>query len=82
LILNLFRPFDQLIASESLIKQIPKLLGNTLNKINKFPIVLGESEGVSDKVAEVRSTVKYQLKKVLCMGTAVGTVSMNEEEIR
>lgn len=57
-------------------------MGNTLNKINKFPIVLGESEGVNDKVAEVRSTVKYQLKKVLCMGTAIGSVSLTEEEIR
>jgi len=75
-------PFDQLIASESLMKQIPKLLGNVLNKINKFPIVIGETESVKDKVEEIRSTVKFQLKKVLCMGTAVGTLDLNEEDLR
>lgn len=76
------RPYDQLIASETLIKEIPKLLGPVLTKINKFPIVLSENEKVVDKVNEIRSTVKYQLKKVLCMGTAVATVGMGEEEIR
>lgn len=71
-----------MIASESLIKEIPKLLGPVLTKINKFPIVLSENEKVVDKVNEIRSTVKYQLKKVLCMGTSVATVDMGEEEIR
>ena len=63
-------------------KQIPRLLGNVLNKINKFPIVIGETESVKDKVEEVQSTVKFQLKKVLCMGTSIGTLDLNEEEIR
>ena len=42
------------MASESLMKQIPKLLGNVLTKIGKFPIVMAESENVKDKVDEVR----------------------------
>jgi len=76
------KPFDVLIASESLMKQIPKLLGNTLNKIGKFPVAIGENEKIEDKVKEIRGTVKFQLKKVLCMGTAVGTVEMTEEQLR
>ena len=63
-------------------KQIPKLLGNVLTKIGKFPVAIGENEKVEDKVKELKSTVKFQLKKVLCMGTAVGTVKMTEEELR
>mmetsp|Transcript_7159 Transcript_7159/g.6432 ORF Transcript_7159/g.6432 Transcript_7159/m.6432 type:complete len:218 (+) Transcript_7159:55-708(+) len=76
------KPYDLLIASESLMRQIPKLLGNTLNKIGKFPTALGENENVQEKVDELRSTVKFQLKKVLCMGTAVGQLSMNDEQLR
>jgi len=76
------KPFDVLLASESLMKQIPKLMGNTLNKIGKFPVAIGENEKVDDKVKEIKSTVRFQLKKVLCMGTAVGTANLTEEELR
>ena len=30
---------------------------------------------------EIKSSVKFQLKKVLCMGVAVGNVSMNDKEL-
>lgn len=30
---------------------------------------------------EVKSTIKFQLKKVLCMGVAVGNVDMNQEQL-
>lgn len=30
---------------------------------------------------EVRSTIKFQLKKVLCLGVAVGHVEMTPDEI-
>lgn len=45
-------------------KMIPRLLGNVLVKIGKFPITMSEGEHVVAKVDEVRSTVRFQLKKV------------------
>jgi len=76
------KPFDVLICSESLMKQLPKLLGNTLNKIGKFPFSIGENEKVEEKVKEIKGTVRFQLKKVLCLATAVGTMALKEEEVR
>ena len=76
------KPYDTLVASESLMKQIPRLLGNVLVKIGKFPMIIAEQESVPDKVKEIRSTVRFQLKKVLCMGTAVGTADLTEEQLR
>ena len=32
-------------------------------------------------VNEIKCSIKFQLKKVLCLGVAVGNVSMNEKEI-
>lgn len=32
-------------------------------------------------MTEVKSTIKFQLKKVLCMGVAVGNVGMSEAEL-
>lgn len=36
---------------------------------------------MGNKITEVRSTIKFQLKKVLCLGVAVGNVGMTEEEL-
>jgi large subunit ribosomal protein L10Ae len=33
------------------------------------------------QVEDMKSTVKFQLKKVLCMGVAVGNVAMSEREL-
>ena len=32
-------------------------------------------------MTEVRSTIKFQLKKVLCLGVAVGHVNMNDDQV-
>merc|ERR1711939_736892 len=71
---KLAKKYDAFLASESLIKQIPRLLGPGLNKAGKFPTPISHSEDLGNKVAEVRSTIKFQLKKVLCLGVAVGHV--------
>ena len=33
------------------------------------------------QIGEIRASVKYQLKKVLCLGVAVGNVSMSDKEL-
>lgn len=76
------KPYGTIICSESLMKQVPKLLGNVLVKIGKFPLSLGESESVAEKVKEIKHTVRFQLKKVLNMATSVGDVKMNPEDLR
>ena len=36
---------------------------------------------MGNKITEVKSTIKFQLKKVLCMGVAVGNVEMEQEQL-
>ena len=62
------------LASESLIKQIPRLLGPGLNKAGKFPTLLSNADSMDNKMNEIRSNVKFQLKKVLDMGGVVAAV--------
>lgn len=47
----------------------------------KFPAPISHSEDLNAKVTEVKSTIKFQLKKVLCMGVAVGNVGMTEDQL-
>lgn len=70
------------MASDSVAKQITKLLGNVLVKLNKFPVAMAEGEKLADKISEVKHTVKFQSKKASCLGTAVGKVDQSEEQIR
>lgn len=47
----------------------------------KFPAPISHSEDLNAKITEVKSTIKFQLKKVLCMGVAVGNVGMTEDQL-
>merc|ERR1711865_305215 len=82
LVKKLAQQFDAFLASQPLIPQIPRLLGPGLNKAGKFPTLLGTNDDLEGKVKEIRSQVKFQLKKVLCMGVAVGNVNMTPDELR
>jgi large subunit ribosomal protein L10Ae len=81
LVKKLAKKYDAFLASEALIKQIPRLLGPGLSKAGKFPTPVSHSEDLAKKANEVRSTIKFQLKKVLCLAVAVGHVSMSEDEV-
>ena len=47
----------------------------------KFPTPVSHAEDLNNKITEVRSTIKFQLKKVLCLGVAVGHVQMPEDQV-
>ncbi|CAH8386027.1 unnamed protein product [Eruca vesicaria subsp. sativa] len=81
LVKKLAKKFHAFLASESVIKQIPRLLGPGLNKAGKFPTLVSHQESLEAKVNETKATVKFQLKKVLCMGVAVGNLGMEEKQV-
>ncbi|XP_059428396.1 large ribosomal subunit protein uL1 [Corylus avellana] len=81
LVKKLAKKYHAFLASESVIKQIPRLLGPGLNKAGKFPTLVTHQETLESKVTEIKAMVKFQLKKVLCMGVAVGNCSMEEKQL-
>ncbi|XP_071476754.1 large ribosomal subunit protein uL1-like [Diadema antillarum] len=81
LVKKLAKRYDAFLASDSLIKQIPRILGPGLNKAGKFPTLLTHSDSMVAKVEEVKATIKFQMKKVLCLAVAVGHVEMEEDDL-
>ncbi|KAF0993030.1 hypothetical protein HZS_683 [Henneguya salminicola] len=82
---KLAKKYDAFLASESVIKQLPKLLGGSvasLNKAGKFPAVVTHSDLIQNKIEEIKSSVKFQMKKTLCLGAAIGNVSMTNEQLQ
>ena len=75
------KKYDAFLASDSLIKMIPRLLGPGLTKAQKFPTLLMAGEDMTAKCDEVKATIKFQMKKVMCLSVAIGNVNQPKEEI-
>ncbi|ORM41064.1 60S ribosomal protein L10a [Babesia sp. Xinjiang] len=82
LVKKLANKYGAFLASQTLLPQIPRFLGPGLNKAGKFPTQITHNDNMEDKVREIKASVKFQLKKVLCMGVAVGNVEMTHEQLR
>lgn len=82
LVKKLAKKYHAFLASQSIIKLIPRLLGPGLSRAGKFPVPVSAGDTVKGKVEEVRRTVKFQMKKVICLNTPVANVSMDTESVR
>jgi large subunit ribosomal protein L10Ae len=81
LVKKLAKKYDFFLASDNMIKQIPRLLGPGLTKAGKFPTLLAGGEDMQEKIDEVKSTIKFQMKKVMCLNVAIGNVGMEKQQI-
>lgn len=81
LIKKFAKKYDNFLASATLIKQIPRILGPGLTKAGKFPSVLDEGDNIQEKVEATKATIKFQMKKVMCISLAVANVNMSHAEI-
>lgn len=83
---KLAKEYDMFLASSNLIRQVPRLLGPTLNKVNKFPLPVAATEKVEDKVEELKRTLKGSLKfKVgmpMCLSFPVANCAHDEATIK
>merc|ERR1719499_20312 len=78
---KLAHAYDAFLCSAAIIRQIPRILGPGLNKAGKFPTSLGATEDVASKVDFLKRSVKFQMKKVLTVNSAVANVAMTPDEI-
>merc|ERR1712181_199917 len=53
---NLAKSYDAFLCSDTLIKQIPRLLGPGLNKAGKFPTLITHTDDIEAKVLDLKST--------------------------
>lgn len=82
LIKNWAKKYYLLLASDTVLKKVPVVVGPILNRIQRFPQVVGHNEPLAAQVENIRSSVKFQLKKVTCLAQCVGNVEMTDDELR
>merc|ERR1712226_965186 len=73
--------YQAFVATDSVIRQIPRLLGPGLNKAGKFPTQVTHNDQLVTRINEVKSTIKFQMKKVLVLGVAIGNVAMEQKQL-
>lgn len=76
------KKYHVLVASDTLVKKIPVVLGPILNRIGMFPQVVTHNEDLAQKFDDTRASIKFQLKKAVCMNVAIGNEKMSEDQIR
>ncbi|KAL0249001.1 hypothetical protein GEMRC1_004235 [Eukaryota sp. GEM-RC1] len=69
LVKKLCKKYAFFLASESVLKNLPRLVG---------PL---KEDDLMQKVNEMRSTIKFQLKKALNLNVAAGNVTMNADDL-
>jgi len=83
LVKKLANSYSAFLASASLIRLIPRLVGPGLNKAGKFPSLLNPNDDILEKIEAQKASIKFQLKskKALCLGVAVANVGMKKDDI-
>ena len=76
------KQYQLLLATNTVVTKITKVCGNHLNRIGLFPQPVTHNESLAKKVADVRASVKWQLKKVTCLNVAIGNETMTDEQLR
>merc|ERR1712139_170746 len=76
------KKYNVLLATDALVKKIPAVLGPVLNRIGMFPAPVTKNDPIAKKIDDVRGSVKWQLKKVTNLNTAIGNEEMTDEQLR
>lgn len=74
--------FRFLFISDTLLKNLPKLGGPMFNRLGRFPTPININDDIPAKIEATLATIKFQLKKVVCLGVAIGHDGMDNESIR
>jgi len=75
--------YDAFLASASLIRLIPRIVGPGLNKAGKFPSLLNPNDNILEKVEAQKQSIKFQLKskRGMCLGVPVGNIEQSKEQL-
>ncbi|KAK3694193.1 60S ribosomal protein L10a [Podospora appendiculata] len=73
--------YHAFVASTSIIRQIPRVVGPGFFQSGKFPTPVSHGEDLAAKIVQVKSTIKFQLERVLFLGVVFGNVQMTTDEL-
>ena len=76
------RKFDAILVSESINKDVTKLIGRYITMIGKLPTPISERMTVTDKMEEMKKTIRFRVKKYPWVAQSFGIATSNTEDLR
>ncbi|CAF3915263.1 unnamed protein product [Rotaria sp. Silwood1] len=73
--------YHAFLASDNVIRQIPRLLGPGIGRIGKFPTLVTHTELLHDKIEQMKANIRVHLKKQPLINIPVGHVNMTGEQL-
>merc|ERR1712087_378413 len=79
------KSYDKILASATIIRQVPRLLGPQLNRMGMFPLAVRANETIAEKVEGFSKNVKFALKfkagAPMCLSGPIGHVKMSQQHL-
>ena len=76
------RKFDILLVSESLSRNVTRLIGRFVSSIGKLPVPVGENEDIKEKLEELYCTIRFRVKKFAWLAQSAGIDTLDVEDLR
>ena len=73
------RKYNVILVSESLSRNVTKLVGRYVSRIGKLPVPLLEGESPEEKLGELYNTIRFRVKKFPWLAQSVGTDQLEVE---
>lgn len=73
------RKYDLLLVSDSLSKDVTKIIGRYVTQIGKLPVPISENESVDEKYKELLNTIRFRVKKFPWLAQSVGIDTLDAD---
>ncbi|XP_075532041.1 large ribosomal subunit protein uL1-like [Dermacentor variabilis] len=76
---RIIKKYDGFLGSTTILKDVTDLVGPMMKKVGKLPLPLEDDDCLREKIHEVKTTMRFQMKRVLWLAVSVGNVKMVPE---
>ncbi|KAH7933499.1 hypothetical protein HPB49_013248 [Dermacentor silvarum] len=76
---KIIKKYDGFLGSTTILNEVTNVVGPMLKKRGKLPLPLRHGDCLPEKVHEVKTTMRIQMKRVLWLALSVGNVKMAPE---
>uniref|UniRef100_A0A224Z398 Large ribosomal subunit protein uL1 n=1 Tax=Rhipicephalus zambeziensis TaxID=60191 RepID=A0A224Z398_9ACAR len=76
---RIIKKFDGFLASTTIIKDVTNLVGPMMKRMGKLPLPLAHGDNLHEKIHEAKTTMTFQMRRVLWLAVCVGHVKMTTD---
>ena len=76
------RKYDAILITDSINREVTKLVGRYITSVGKLPSTINEKETVEKKVNELMKTIRFRVKKSPWVAQSIGVANSSLEDLK